>query len=387
MLGGIENRILLNLSIKNSHFKVMPHSLDKNRITTHTNTSSTLKSKITSRTKKKKESRTMNCKVEILTGIRPTGDLTVANYLGAVMPVIELQEQGISPVVFVADLHAITDNEPAIVRDYIHAVVADYIALGVDPCKTKIYLQSDIAGEVTMCTTLLARLITVAELLRVPTIKDKLKTNARPETANALLLLYPVLMAADILLNKTRRVPVGEDQLAHMQVARLLARRFNKKYGKVFPVPEVLQVKSLRILSLKGEGKMSKTNPGGAIFLTDTLKTAASKIKAAETAFAGIMNEKLESHILVAKGLAKTESERDEVDAIIAEHKSGKPVMGKFKQLLTRITQNFLREFQAKRTKIMQDSSYIPSVLEEGAKVARQNAIETLKEMREALRF
>lgn len=329
----------------------------------------------------------MQYKAEILTGIRPTGNLTVANYLGAVAPIVELQAQGVSPVVFVADLHAITDSEPSTVSQYIHGVVADYIALGVDPKKATIYLQSDIAGEVTTFTALLARLVSVAELLRVPTLKDKLKNNAGPETANALLLFYPVLMAADILLNRARKVPVGEDQLAHMEVTRLLAHRFNKRYGELFPIPQVLQVKSLRILSLKGEGKMSKTNPGGAIFLTDDTKTIANKIKAAETAFEGVMNEKLKSHILLAKGLAKTESERDEVDAIIKEHKNGKLVMGQFKQILTRIVQNFTEEFQAKRAEIARDPLYIPSVLEEGVKVARENAIETLDEVRKVLRF
>lgn len=329
----------------------------------------------------------MRYKVELLTGIRPTGDLTVANYLGAVAPIVELQSQGVSPMVFVADLHAITDNEPATVRQYVYGIVADYIALGLDPQKTNIYLQSDIAGEVTTLTTFLARLVSVSELLRVPTLKDKLKNKARPETANALLLTYPVMMAADILLNGAKMVAVGEDQLPHMEVTRLLARRFNKRYGELFPIPKVLQVKSLRILSLKGEGKMSKSNPGGAIFLTDDAKTVAKKIKAAETAFERVMNDKLESHILVANELAKTESERDEVDAIIRAHKSGKPVMGQFKQLLTRIVQNFLEEFQAKRVEITRDPSYISSVLEEGAKVARKNAIETLDEVRKVLRF
>lgn len=363
----------------------MTHSLDKNIKKDYTRPSnlSTLKKAQTQR----KEVSAMQYKVELLTGIRPTGDLTVANYLGAVAPIVELQAQGMSPVVFVADLHAITDNEPATVRQYIHGVVADYIALGVDPRKAKIYLQSDIAGEVTTFTALLARLVSVAELLRVPTLKDKLKNNARPETANALLLLYPVLMAADILLNRAKKVPVGEDQLAHMEVTRLLARRFNKRYGELFPIPQVLQVKSLRILSLKGEGKMSKTNPGGAIFLTDGVKTVAGKIRVAETVFEGVMNEKLESHILIAKELAKTESERDEVDAIIKAHKSGKPVMGHFKQILTRIVQNFIEEFQAKRVEITRDPLYIPSVLEEGAKVARENAIETLDEVRKVLGF
>lgn len=355
----------------------MTHSFDKNTKNDSAKSSTFKKGK----TQRKKVS-TMQYKVELLTGIRPTGDLTVANYLGAIAPIIKLQTQGVSPVVFVADLHAITDNEPATVSQYIHGIVADYIALGIDPRKAKIYLQSDIAGEITTFTALLARLVSVAELLRVPTLKDKLKNNARPETANALLLLYPVLMAADILLNRAKKIPVGEDQLAHMEVTRLLARRFNKRYGELFPIPQVLQVKSLRILSLKGKGKMSKTNPGGAIFLTDDAKTIASKIKAVETAFEGVMNDKLESHILIAKGLAKTESERDEVDAIIQEHKSGKPVMGQFKQVLTHIVQNFIEEFQIKRAEITRDPSYIPFVLEEGAKVARENAAETLDEVK-----
>jgi len=329
----------------------------------------------------------MQYKIELLTGIRPTGDLTVANYLGAIKPVVELQAQGVSPMVFVADLHAITDNEPTTVRQYIHEIVADYIALGVDPQKTKIYLQSDITGEVTTLAAILARLISVAELLRVPTLKDKIKNNARLETANVLLLLYPVLMAADILLNRAKKVPVGEDQLSHMEVTRLLARRFNKRYGELFPIPQVLQVNSLRILSLRGEGKMSKSNPDGAIFLTDDVKTIANKIKMAETAFEGVMNEKLESYILIAKGLAKTESECDEADAIIREHKNGKPVMGQFKQILTRIVQNFIEEFQVKRAEVMRDPSYIPSVLEEGAKVAKENAIETLDEVKRVLEF
>ena len=381
MLGGIGNKTLLNLS-KSNYFRIMPHNLNENKKIDYTTVGSLKKAQI-----QRKEVFVMRYKVELLTGIRPTGDLTVANYLGAVAPIVELQSQGVSPVVFVADLHAITDNEPATVGQYIHEIVADYIALGLDPQKTKIYLQSDIMGEVTTFTTLLARLVSVAELLRVPTLKDKLKNNARPETANALLLLYPVLMAADILLNRAKMVAVGEDQLPHMEVTRLLARRFNKRYGEILPIPQVLQVKTLRILSLKGEGKMSKTNPGGAIFLTDNAKTVAKKIKTAETAFEGAMNDKLESHILIAKELAKTESERNEVDAIIKAHKNGKPVMGQFKQILTRIVQNFLDEFQAKRAEITRDPSYISSVLEKGAKMARKNAIETLDEVRNVLRF
>ncbi|GBD34704.1 Tryptophan--tRNA ligase [bacterium HR35] len=335
----------------------------------------------------KKEVSSMEYKVEVLTGIRPTSGLTVANYLGAVAPIVELQAKGVSPVVFVADLHAITDNEPSIVRQYLYEVVADYIALGIDPRQTTIYIQSDIAGAVTTLTALLSRLVSVAELMRIPTLKDKLRRNAGPETANALLLLYPVMMAADILLNRAKLVAVGEDQVPHVEFTREIARRFNKKYGGVFPIPQVLQIKSLRILSLKGEGKMSKSNPDGAIFLNDRPEVAVKKIKAAKTAFEGVMNEQLESLILIAKGLAKTESERNDVDAVIQAHLSGEKVMGQFKQLLTRIVQNFLEEFQEKRAEVLRDPSYISAILERGAEIAKDNAEETLSAAMDALQL
>lgn len=328
----------------------------------------------------------MKYKTEILTGIRPTADLTVANYLGAVKPIVELQDQGSFPLVFVADIHALTDNEPSLVRKYIHGITADYIALGLDPKKTKIYLQSSIMEEVSSFTLLLSRHISVAELLRVPTLKDKLK-NKRPETANALLLLYPTIMAADILINKTKNVPVGKDQVAHIELARFLAERFNKKYGDTLPLPSPLLKKSLRILSLKGEGKMSKSSPSGAIFLTEDIKAVVKKIKSAETAFEGVMNERLESHIVLAKELSKTEKEKEEIDTIIKEHIKGKPVMKDFKEALTIIVESFLKEFQKKRKEIIKNPSYLPSVLEEGAKIAKENAEETLGEVKKALRF
>jgi len=329
----------------------------------------------------------MNYKVEVFTGIRPTSGLTVANFLGAVAPLIEIQNQGLSPVVFVANLHAITDTEPSIVKQHILEIVADYLALGIDPKKTTIYLQSDIAGEITFFSALLARHLSVAELLRIPTLKEKLKKNVRLETANVLLFLYPVLMAADILLNRAKKVAIGQDQIPHLEITRLLAQRFNKKYGEVFPLPQILQTKTIRILSLKGEGKMSKTNPSGAIFLTDDIKTVAQKIKAAETAFEGVINEKLESHILIAKGLAKNDSEQKEIDEIIKAHKNGKPVMKEFKQILTRIVQNFLKDFQKKRNKILEKPSYISALLKKGAKMAKENALETLIETKKALQF
>ena len=324
-------------------------------------------------------------KTEIFTGIRPTGNLTVANYLGAVKPLIELQDQGLKPLVFVADLHALTDCEPKEVKKYVNEVVADYIALGVDPNKAGLFLQSSIENEIAVLTLLLSRHTNVSELLRVPTLKDKLKNNARPETANALLFLYPVMMAADILIQRAKKVPVGQDQVSHIEFARELAKDFNKKYGEVFPMPQPLEQKALRIISLKGESKMSKSIPQGALFLSDDAKTIAKKIQTAETAFEGKMNDRLESHIIVAKGLAKTEKEMQEIDGIIDEHKKGKAVMGRFKQIFARVAQDFLQEFQARKKEITKDPSFIPSVLEQGAKIAQTNARETLELAKQAL--
>lgn len=322
-----------------------------------------------------------NREVEILTGVRPTGSLTIANYLGAIKPIIDLQNEDNLPVIFVADLHAITDNEPSSVKNFIHEIVIDYLSLGIDYKKTKIFLQSDIAKEISLITLFLSRLTNVAELLRVPTLKEKLKDNQKPENANALLMLYPVMMSADILSQRAEKVPVGEDQLAHLEISRELARRFNKKYGQTFPVPQPLQVNNLRILSLSGQGKMSKTLPNGAIFLTDSKEVIAQKIKRAETAVEGTMTDKLESHILIAKNLAKNKSQLLEIDSIVHEHQKGKAVMGEFKKLLTQIVQEFIVEFQEKRDTIIKNKSLVEDILTEGKKIAQSNSQETLKRM------
>lgn len=317
-------------------------------------------------------------KVKIFTGIRPSGDLTVANYLGAIEPIVNLLKEGIEPMVFVADLHALTDKEPSLAKKFTHEVVADYLALGIDPQKTTIFVQSVIGPQLFTLMSYLARHVTVAELLRVPTLKDKLRKNAREETANSLLLLYPVLMASDILMQRAEQVPVGEDQVAHLEVTRLLAKRFNEKYGNVFPTPKAYQVKSLRILSLKGEGKMSKSVPEGAIFLTDDVENAVKKVKGAVTALEGKMTEGLESNIILAKGLCKSEDDRARIDAIIAEHMTGKKVMGEFKKVLTRVVTEFLTDFQECRKKIVRETGLIESVLDKGNKIAIKNANETM---------
>ena len=345
-----------------------------------TEMSSTVKESILTEQKKEVE-----WKVEIFTGIRPTGDLTVANFVGAVLPIIELQKQGKHPLVFVADLHAMTDKEPRIAMQFTNAVVADYIALGLNPEQTDIFVQSTIAPQIGQFTLYLMRHISISELIRVPTLKDKLKFRQKEENASALLANYPVMMAADILIQKAKEVSVGEDQVPHIEVARLLAKRFNAQYGEILYVPKVQQLKAVRIQSLKGENKMSKTNPGSAIFLTDRLDEVAKKIKKVETAFAGEMNPTLESHISLAKSLAYRSEDRLLIDEIVDAHMKGQTVMGDFKNIFTKITVEFIENFQQKRALALSDPTYIPSVLEHGAKKAKENADETLDSVYKAM--
>ncbi len=327
----------------------------------------------------------MNYLVDVFTGIRPTGGLTVANYLGAVHPIVNLQKEGHKPLVFVADLHALTDNEPGVARAYTRGVVADYLALGIDPRLTNIFVQSHIQDEILLLTLILSRLVSVAELIRVPTLKDKIKEGGNAESANALLMLYPVMMAADILMQRAHYIPVGEDQVAHLEMTQKLARRFNAQYADVFPKPQVEVVETLRILSLKGKRKMSKSYPEGAIFLTDEPDVAQKKIHKAQTSFESDMSPHLSSHIIVAKGLTQDEVIRQEIDEIVAQHLAGKSVMGEFKAIFANVVKVFLAEFQERRREITADPSYIDEVLEEGNVVAKRNASETMELVMEAL--
>lgn len=318
----------------------------------------------------------------MVTGIRPTGDLSIGNYMGAVKPLLENAPAGTG--LFVADLHALTDNEPEIAVKYRKEVVKDYLALGVDPEKFYIYFQSAIAPEVYTCMNYLSRLVSVSELMRVPTLKDKLKDVNKPEAANAALLMYPVMMTADIVLQSASYVPVGEDQVAHLEEARVLVRAFNKKYGQVLVEPKPLAMKALRVLSLSGSGKMSKSNPGGAVFLTDSEEVVVSKIKKAETANPGEMSDALENLVLIAKTLGNEESSL-QVDEIVKEHLAGGQVMGKFKQLVTQIVVNFTQEFQKRRAGFSDE--VVEQILEKGSVIARENARKVVSEMEKGMKF
>ena len=326
-------------------------------------------------------------KADVFTGIRPTGGLTIANVIGSVHTIVTLQnEKEIGrPMVFVADLHGLTDAEPKDTQKYILDVVKDYIALGLNPESCDIFVQSQLIEEISELNLYLSRLVTISELLRVPTLKEKIKKDMDVSNASLLLAMYPVMMSSDILLQKSKYVPVGEDQVAHVEMARYLARKFNKAYGDTIPVPNVLSLgKPIRIKSLTGEGKMSKSNPSGAILLDDPIEVSLNKIKKAQTAFAGEQSDALESLVFIGK-FVSNDDEKKQIEDIMEQHMSGKNVMGELKGVISIALERYLRDFQMKKAKI--SDSEVEEIIEKGKEIARKNAKETIEEVRDAMKL
>lgn len=219
----------------------------------------------------------------LVTGIRPTGTLHVGNLIGA-MHGLQHYQAHYRCHYFVADIHALTtyrgpdkaaDGDPLLVRT-LH-VARTYLAAGLDPGRTLLYRQSGVAAHVCELFTYLAMATPLGELLRCPTFKEK--TRRQPHNVNLGLVSYPVLMAADILLLNAEVVPVGEDQLVHLELAREIVRRFNGRYGPVFQEPRPLPENAVRVPSLTGNGKMSKSGTKeSAILVTDTPEQIRQKV-------------------------------------------------------------------------------------------------------------
>lgn len=322
---------------------------------------------------------------KLITGIRPTANLTVANLIGAAVPLLELQKSDNQILVFVATMHGLTDHEPGELMESVNEVVKDYIALGLNPERVTIFDQRAIRRQVGLLKLYLERHITVSRACRIPTLKEKLREGQTPEQANVLLMDYPIMMAADIFLQDAEVVPVGKDQYSHMEIARELCDSFNAKYGEGFPVllrPETMnRDEPVNILALVGEGKMSKSKPEGAIFLTDSPESIKKKIMRAETALEGKMSEKLDS--LIKIGFLLAPSKKEDIQLLINRHLSGEKVMGSFKRFLAEIVIDFTSSFQMRRNKIKDEE--IESILAAGAIIASENADSVLYRVEKSL--
>ena len=219
----------------------------------------------------------------ILSGIKPTGQLTLGNYIGAIKNFAKVQQEG-EAYLFIADLHALTlPIDPEFLRNNSRDLAAYYLAAGLDPKKTTIFLQSDVPAHSELAI-ILQNYLYMGELSRMTQFKDK-SAKMKDEAIGLGLFAYPVLMAADIVIYDAKRIPVGEDQLQHIELARDLVHRFNNRYGEtlVMPKGELVKVGS-RIMSLSDPSKkMSKSDPKGDIYLSDPLEVMRKKIMSAVT--------------------------------------------------------------------------------------------------------
>ncbi|MBX5438487.1 MAG: tryptophan--tRNA ligase [Thermoflavifilum sp.] len=219
----------------------------------------------------------------VVSGIRPTGFLHLGNYFGAIRQYLHMQ-QTYECYFFVADYHSLTTHQnPHELRNHVYRVLAEYLACGLDPEQATIYVQSDMPEKAELYL-LLNMLAYKGELEKVPTFKEKIR--GKKEGINAGLLTYPVLMAADILIHRATKVPVGKDQEPHLEMARNLASRFNQKFGFLFPEPTAYSETGtlLKVPSLDGKGKMSKSeNEMATIYLADSDDIIRKKLARAKT--------------------------------------------------------------------------------------------------------
>lgn len=316
----------------------------------------------------------------ILSGTQPTGRLHIGNYLGALKNYVDLQNSGKYQCVFmVADLHSLTeDYDPRQKPGQILAVVADFLAAGLDPKRSIIFQQSKVAAH-TELTWIFSTLTPMGELERMTQFKDK---SARQiENINAGLFMYPVLQATDILLYSPKFVPVGDDQAQHLELTRTIARKFNNRFGKTFMEPKILLTHTPRVMSLKDPSKkMSKSEPVGCIFLDDSPEVIHDKLRSAVTdsgsaIFYDSENKPAISNLIEIYA-AFSNKEVSEVQAeFVSSSYSG------FKLKLADLIADHFAEFRKKKKLLMAKPAMLKKILAEGSAQAEKIAE---KKMREA---
>ena len=321
----------------------------------------------------------------VLTALQPSGILHIGNYFGAIEPMVKMQDAGNANFLFAVDYHAITvPQDPEELRKNLLFAAAAYLAAGVDPVKTTLFQQSRVPQH-TELAWILNCVTNMGELERMTQYKDKAR--GKGESVTVGLFSYPVLMAADILLYNTDIVPVGDDQKQHLELARDLAERFNKRFGETFVVPGVqIRKTGARIMALDHpENKMSKSapSPKGFISLMDDEKTVLKKMKSAVTD-SGTVIEYDESR----KGLANLMTIYNLVTGKSYEEIAAAYVgkgYGDFKTDLAGHVSAFLAPMQEKISKYLADPEELKRILEEGAEKARGIAEAKMVEVRKVI--
>ena len=316
----------------------------------------------------------------MLTGDRPTGRLHLGHYFGTLVDRVRLQDLGVRTNVVIADYQVITDRDTtANIQDNVLNMVVDYLACGIDPERTMIFTHSAVPALNQLMLPFLS-LVSEAELHRNPTVKAEQEASGHELTG--LLLTYPVHQACDILFCKGNIVPVGRDQLPHIEQTRQIARRFNKRYGKVFPEVAGLLTSTPLLPGLDGR-KMSKSY-GNAISLSMTADETARLIKKSKTDSERMITFDPEgrpevSALLTTAGICSGRDPREIADEI------GNDGAGALKRTVTEAVNGYFEPIRARREELMRDPTYIHDVLAEGNRKANEVANQTLAEVREAM--
>jgi len=317
--------------------------------------------------------------MRVLSGIQPTGRFHWGNYFGAIRQYIDLQHEH-EAYYFIANLHALTTiRNAAELRQNTLDAALDLLALGLDPAKATLFVQSDVP-EVTSLTWLLMAITPMGLLERCVSYKDKVSKGL---PADAGLFTYPVLMAADILLYDAQIVPVGADQIQHIEVARDIAGRFNHLFGETFvlPQPKVLP-ESAKVPGIDGE-KMSKSY-GNTIEIFEDPKSMRKKIMRITTDSRPMEQPKPDyenDHLFQLYSLFATPQQRQELADLYCRGHFG---YGQVKAMLADLAEQYFAPFRARRAELAADLGYVQRVLAEGAQRARQKASQVLQRAQRA---
>jgi tryptophanyl-tRNA synthetase len=315
----------------------------------------------------------------VLTGDRPTGPLHLGHYFGSLRNRVRLQDDGAEVFVLVADYQVLTDRDTADHLDeYVYGLVLDYLAIGIDPSRTTIFAHSAVPTLNQLLLPFLS-LVTVPELSRNPTVKDEI-AHARQSSVSGLMFSYPVHQAADILFCKANLVPVGKDQLPHVEITRLIARRFNERYGDVFPEPDAMLSTAPLLLGTDG-GKMSKSR-GNSIPLSASADETARLIKGARTDSDRDISYDPERRPEVSNLVLLTALCLDADPVQVAAQASG---AAQLKEMLTTAVNDLLTPIRARRAELAKDPGYVRAVLRKGNEHANDIAADTLGEVRAAM--
>ncbi|MDR1170283.1 MAG: tryptophan--tRNA ligase [Prevotellaceae bacterium] len=323
----------------------------------------------------------------VLSGIRSTGNLHIGNYFGALRNFIKMQDEN-DCFFFIADLHSLTTHpDPLNFHENVKTVLSEYLASGLDPEKSVIFVQSTVP-EVSELYTLMNMWSYVGELERTSSFKEKVRKH--PNNVNAGLLTYPVLMATDILIHRANRVPVGKDQEQHLEMARVFARRFNSLYNvDFFPEPSAYNfgTELVKVPGLDGSGKMGKSE-GNGIYLADDEKTIRKKVMKAVTDSGTVdagatMSEPVQNLFTILQLVSSNEV----VQFYMEKYRAGEIRYGDMKKQLADDICKVTLPIRERILEIKDNEKYLNETVKYGAEKARKSASKTLAEVKKIMGF